>query len=57
MDDLTAGFGEKRNRICHKCGRHHWQGRFWTRAEWEVYVEGNDAEVRDESSPDAAGAV
>jgi len=58
IDDLTSGFGDKRNYICHWCGMHHWQGRFWTRAEWKDYIEErDDAKVQQVPPADAAGSI
>jgi hypothetical protein len=45
MDDLTRGLGELRNHICRRCGSHHWKDKFYTRFEWEQYVELDDKEV------------
>jgi DNA-directed RNA polymerase subunit RPC12/RpoP len=38
MYDLTHGRGEKRNYICHRCGAHLWDGKWYTLEEWEAYV-------------------
>jgi hypothetical protein len=41
MDDLTHGYGEHRNYICKKCNTHNWKNKFYTKKEWETYINGN----------------
>lgn len=40
--DLTHGKGEHRNYICYTCNSHEWKGKFYTKKEWEVWI--NDLE-------------
>jgi len=44
MRDLTHGYGEGRNHICDKCGGHFYDDKWFTRDEWEVYVNETDTE-------------
>lgn len=42
--DLSQGLGPDRHYYCPVCKCHWYAGRFWTRAEWDEYVN----EVKDE---------
>jgi len=39
IKDLTNGLGEGRNYYCPDCKAHYYNGRWWTRAQWEQYIE------------------
>ena len=36
--DLTGGLGKKRNIYCHDCKAHWWDGKWWTKAEWNTFI-------------------
>lgn len=37
--DLTKGKGETRNYYCPRCQCHWYLGKFWTKTQWDEYVE------------------
>lgn len=39
LTDLTLGKGKIRNFYCHQCGFHIYNGREFTKKEWDIYVE------------------
>lgn len=36
--DLTQGLGPDRHIYCQSCKAHQYDGKFYTRQEWEIYV-------------------
>lgn len=39
FSDLTHGQGEVRNFYCGNCGSHFYKGKFYSREEWEKWIE------------------
>jgi hypothetical protein len=41
MEDLTHGKGDIRNYICGGCGSHFFKGFFYTKSQWNYWIEIN----------------
>jgi len=44
MKDLTQGLGETRNLYCSRCRAHFYLGRWYSKKEWDEYVEDIDVD-------------
>jgi hypothetical protein len=40
LNDLTQGRGEKRNIVCHDCGAHYWDEKWWRKSMFLEWVDG-----------------
>jgi hypothetical protein len=36
--DLTQGLGKERHYYCRKCKSHWYKGRFWTKQQWDDWI-------------------
>ncbi len=44
VKDLSQGLGENRHFYCCNCKSHKWKGSFYTRQEWEEWINGEEHE-------------
>lgn len=45
--DLSQGIGDDRHFFCPSCGAHWYNGRFWTKREWSLYIESATREIQE----------